>query len=84
MRYCRSHVLDYEKKESENHLVKMCKVYEVVGWLEDNTPIIEGKVIPLSYKEKAKVVFCLLTNKSKTFKPMSLFFFANIHNRILH
>jgi len=26
-----------------------------VGWLEDNTPIIEGKVVRLSYKEKEKL-----------------------------
>jgi hypothetical protein len=27
----------------------------VVGWLEDNTPIIEGKVVRLTNKEKEKL-----------------------------
>lgn len=60
MRYCRSHVLDYEKKSQRITWLRCVRCYEVVGWLEDNTPIIEGKVIPLSYKEKAKVVFLLI------------------------
>jgi hypothetical protein len=55
MRYCGSHVLDYEKKGQRITWLRCVRCYEVVGWLEDNTPIIEGKVIPLSYKEKEKL-----------------------------
>jgi hypothetical protein len=55
MTNCRSHLPDYEKKSQRITWLRCIKCHDIVGWLEDNTPIIEGKVIPLSYKEKEKL-----------------------------
>ena len=55
MENCRSHVLNYEKKSRRMTWLRCIECGTVVGWLEDNTPIIEGKVVRLSYKEKEKL-----------------------------
>jgi ribosomal protein L34E len=52
MRNCISHVLDYEKKSQKITWLRCIECGTVVGWLEDNRPVIEGKVVRLSYKEK--------------------------------
>jgi hypothetical protein len=52
---CRSHVLDYEKKSQRMTWLRCILCGTIVGWLEDNTPRVEGKVARLDYKEKEKL-----------------------------
>lgn len=49
---CRSHVLDYEKKSRRMTWLRCLECGTVVGWLEDNTPIIEGKLFDYPIKKK--------------------------------
>lgn len=52
---CISHVLDYEKKGQRITWLRCVECGRVVGWLEDNSPTIGGKVVRLSYREKEKL-----------------------------
>jgi hypothetical protein len=52
---CITHLLDYVKKSQRMTWLKCVECGTVVGWLEDNTPIIEGKVVRLTYEEKEKL-----------------------------
>lgn len=52
---CRYHVLDYEKKSQRMTWLRCVLCGTVVGWLEDNTPRVEGKVVRLNYKEKERL-----------------------------
>jgi hypothetical protein len=48
-------VLDYEKKSNRMTWLRCILCGTVVGWLEDYTPLVEGKVVRLAYKEKEKL-----------------------------
>jgi hypothetical protein len=52
---CRLHVLDYEKKSYRMTWLRCILCGTVVGWLEDNSRMVEGKVVRLTYKEKEKL-----------------------------
>jgi hypothetical protein len=50
--HCSDHQLDYEKKSVKITWLR-CKICgNVVGWLEDDRQMIEGKATRLSYSEK--------------------------------
>jgi hypothetical protein len=49
---CIYHILDYEKKSQKMMWLRCVECGTVVGWLEDNRLVIEGKVVRLSYREK--------------------------------
>ena len=55
----------------------------VVGWLEDNTPIVEGKVVRLSYKEKEKLkqlTSSLLVVGTNTIQSQRIFLLPKVYS----
>jgi hypothetical protein len=50
--HCSGHQLDYEKKSVKITWLRCEICGNVLGWLEDDRQMIEGKVTRLSYSEK--------------------------------